>query len=128
MHCQLRSSERTLFNGEATLVVAHSPEGEFAVMSGHAPLLAALDTAPLRIKTSDGEHVFAILSGALRVSADGVTILAQEAIPREEIDLATVKDRRSKIEQELAEAKEKGLLQRELALLAVEERVVERHV
>jgi F0F1-type ATP synthase epsilon subunit len=57
-----------------------------------------------------------------------VTILAQEAIPREEIDLATVKDRRSKIEQELAEAKEKGLLQRELALLAVEERVVERHV
>jgi F-type H+-transporting ATPase subunit epsilon len=102
-------------------------EGEFAVMTGHAPLLAALDTAPLRIKTDDGERVFAVGSGVLRVSADGVMILAQEAIAVEEIDLSAVKARRIEIEQEIAEAEEKDLLQRELALLRVEERVVKDH-
>ena len=127
MHCQLRSPERTLFDGEATLVAAHSMEGEFAVMTGHAPLLAALDTAPLRIKTDNREHVFAVGSGVLRVSADGVMILVQEAIAVEEIDLPAVKARRAEIEQELAEAEEKDLLQRELALLRVEEQVVKAH-
>ncbi len=127
MHCQLRSPERTLFDGEATLVAAHSVEGKFAVMTGHAPLLAALDTAPLRIKTDDGERAFAVASGALRVSADGVMILVQEAIAVEEIDLAAVKARCVEIEQEIAEAEEKDLLQRELALLRVEERMVKNH-
>ncbi len=127
MHCQLRSPERTLFDGEATLVAAHSMEGEFAVMTGHAPLLAALDTAPLRIKTDNGEHVFAVGSGVFRVSVDGVMILAQEAIAVEEIDLSAVKARRAEIEQEIAGAEEKDLLQRKLALLRVEERVVKNH-
>lgn len=31
MHCQLRSAERALFDGEATMVVAHSPKEVFAV-------------------------------------------------------------------------------------------------
>lgn len=127
MYCRLRSPERMLFDGEATLVAAHSKEGEFAVMSGHAPLLAALNTAPLRIVTDEGEHIFAVLAGALSVAEDGVTILAQEAIPVEEIDLAAVRDRRAKIEQEIATAGETEILRSELALLRVQERVVGRH-
>jgi F0F1-type ATP synthase epsilon subunit len=54
-------------------------------------------------------------------------ILAQEAIAVEEIDLAAVKARRVEIEQEITEAEEKDLLQRELALLRVEERVMKDH-
>ncbi len=127
MHCQLRSPERTLFDGAATLVVAQSEEGEFAVMDGHAPLLAALTTAPLRIVTDDGEHTFAVLAGALSVSKDGVTILAQEAIPAEEIDPVAVTERRKKIEQEIVTAEEKEILRCDLALLQVQERMVERH-
>jgi len=94
MHCQLQSPERMLFDGEAKIVVAHSPEGEFAVMDGHAPLLAALGPSPLRIKTEDEEHVFALSGGVLQVTTDGVTILAHEAIPAGEIDLAAVRSRR----------------------------------
>ncbi|MEA3239566.1 MAG: ATP synthase F1 subunit epsilon [Candidatus Bipolaricaulota bacterium] len=90
MHCQLQSPERMLFDGEAKIVVAHSPEGEFAVMNGHAPLLAALGPSPLRIKTEDEEHVFALSGGVLQVTKGGVTILAHEAIPVGEIDLIAV--------------------------------------
>lgn len=127
MHCQLRSAERALFDGEATMVVAHSPKGEFAVMEGHAPLLAILDNAPLRIKTEKGEHAFALLTGLLRVSKEGVMILAQEAIPSEEIDLFAVRQRLTKIEQELPITQEKDELLRELAALRTQERVKERH-
>lgn len=127
MHCQLRSAERALFDGEATMVVAHSPKGEFAVMEGHAPLLAILDNAPLRIKTEKGGHAFALLTGLLRVSKEGVMILAQEAIPSEEIDLFAVRQRLTKIEQELPITQEKDELLRELAALRTKERVKERH-
>lgn len=127
MHCQLRSAERALFDGEATMVVAHSPKGEFAVMEGHAPLLAILANAPLRIKTEKGEHAFALLTGLLRVSKEGVMILAQEAIPSEEIDLFAVRQRLTKIEQELPITQEKDELLRELAALRIQERVKERH-
>lgn len=97
MHCQLQSPERMLFDGEAKIVVAHSPEGEFAVMNGHAPLLAALGPSPLRIKTEDEEHVFALSGGVLQVTTDGVTILAHEAIPVGEIDFAAVSARREEL-------------------------------
>ena len=97
MHCQLQSPERILFDGEAKIVVAHSPEGEFAVMNGHAPLLAALGPSPLRIKTGDEEHVFALRGGVLQVTANGVTVLAHEAIPTGEIDLAAINARREEI-------------------------------
>jgi len=127
MHCQLRSAERALFDGEATMVVAHSPKGEFAVMEGHAPLLATLDNASLRIKTEKGEHAFALLTGLLRVSKEGVMILAQEATPSEEIDLFAVRQRLTKIEQELPITQEKDELLRELAALRTQERVKERH-
>lgn len=85
MHCELRTPERTLFSGEATMIVAKSPRGEFGVMDGHAPLLAVLAPAPLRIKTKERELKFALSSGLLRVSKGEVRILAQEAIPPEEI-------------------------------------------
>jgi len=97
MRCQLQSPERMLFDGEAKIVVAHSPEGEFAVMDGHAPLLAALGPSPLRIKTEDEEHVFALSGGVLQVTTDGVSVLAHEAIPAGEIDLDAVSARREEL-------------------------------
>lgn len=127
MYCVLRSPTRLLFEGEATMVVAHSPTGEFAVMADHAPLLAVLDAAPLRIKTAEGEYAFALLAGVLRVSEKGVTILAREAIPATEIDLAAVEKRRAEIEETLATSPDVESLRFELACLRAQERVGERH-
>jgi F-type H+-transporting ATPase subunit epsilon len=91
MHCQIRSADRTFFDGEATMVVARSTRGEFAVMDDHAPLLAALRSGPLRVKTPDGERVFACFGGTLRVAADAaVTVLVEDAVPAEEIDIASI--------------------------------------
>jgi len=127
MHCQLRSAERLLFEGEVTMVVAHSPTGEFAVMADHAPFLAELDAGPLRIKTEEREFAFALLTGLLRVTEQGVTILAREAIPAKEIDLSAVRKRREEIEKALATNSKTEALRLQLACLKAQERVGERH-
>ncbi len=111
MHCELRTPEKTLFAGEARMIVARSPWGEFGVMDGHAPLLAALRPSRLRIKTGDGEITFAVANGLMRVGKDEVSILAQNAVRRDAIDVASV---RARIENASAE---------ELAFLRVQEQL-----
>ena len=93
MQCQIRSADRTFFDGEATMVVARSSRGEFAVMEDHAPLLASIQSGSLRVKTSKQERIFACFGGSLRVSADAaVTVMVEDAVPLEEIDLSTLAD------------------------------------
>jgi len=102
MHCQLRSADRTFFDGDASMVVAQSERGEFAVMDGHAPLLAVLSRGPVRIHTSDATRVFACRRGTLRTSGDLISLLVEAAVPIEEIDLSEVASRMA----QLAETKD----------------------
>ncbi len=93
MHCQLRSADRTFFDGSASMVVAQSPRGEFAIMEGHAPLLAVLDRGPVRIHVEGGAKVFACRRGTLRTTGDRISLLVESATPLEEIDLSDVEAR-----------------------------------
>jgi len=87
MHCTMLCGDTALYDGEATMVVARSVNGEFAIMEGHAPLLAALDRGLLRIKTAEREQAFAVRSGAMNVGERGdVTVLVSEAHRADEID------------------------------------------
>jgi F-type H+-transporting ATPase subunit epsilon len=91
MQCQVRSADRTFFDGEATMVVARSSRGEFAVMDDHAPLLASIQSGPLRVKTGEAERVYACFGGTLHVSPEAaVTVLVEDAVPLEEIDLSAL--------------------------------------
>jgi len=90
MHCRLRSPDRTYYDGEATMVVARTPRGEFAVLEGHAPLLAQLREGPVRIKTADGEIGFLCGSGTLEVRGGEVTVLTTDVEPVDDIDLCAL--------------------------------------
>lgn len=103
------------------MVVAHSPLGEFGILPHHAPLLAALNTGPLRIQTREGERVFVLRSGLLRVEADRVTVLAEGAIRAEAIDLAAVRARREAIQAKRS-AGEEGGIPSDLAYLRAQEK------
>jgi F-type H+-transporting ATPase subunit epsilon len=87
LSCQLRSPDRTLYDGDVVSVTARSPRGEFAVLAHHAPLLAELAMGPLRIRTATEELRFACFGGTLAMDGSRVVILGSEIIRREEIDL-----------------------------------------
>jgi F-type H+-transporting ATPase subunit epsilon len=99
MHCQLRSADRTFFDGNASMVVAESPRGEFAIMDGHAPLLAVLDRGPIRIHTGGETRIFACRGGTLRTTGDRVTLLVQSGVPLEEIDPSELEAKLTRLEE-----------------------------
>ena len=81
------------------MVVARSPRGEFAILNGHAPLLAVLDAGPIRIHAEGETHVFAARRGTLRTAGDRLTVLVESAVPVGEIDLAEVDARLTQLRE-----------------------------
>jgi F-type H+-transporting ATPase subunit epsilon len=88
LHVELVSVEREVWSGEATQVTARTTEGEIGVLPGHAPLLGQLaDGGTVRILQSGGSDVVAAVHGGfLSVTDEGVTVLAEVAELREDID------------------------------------------
>jgi F-type H+-transporting ATPase subunit epsilon len=124
MRCQLRSADRTLYDGDASMVVAQSPRGEFAIMSGHAPLLAVLAQGPIRIQSEKGENVFVCRGGTLRVQGNETTLLVESALAVQEIDLEEVRRTLAALGEEPAVDSADASIERAylLALQAAKER------
>ena len=80
LNVSLVSAERAVWNGEATLVVAKTVEGEIGIMAGHEPLLAILAQGEVRITRADGGKVLAnAQDGFLSMEGDDLTIVAGNA-------------------------------------------------
>ncbi len=75
------SPERTIFEGEADMVVAPAWDGEMGILPHHAPLLALLGSGDLRVRQGDVEQRFFVSGGFLQVAADVVTVLSERAEP-----------------------------------------------
>ncbi len=73
------SPERTVFEGDATMVVVPAWDGELGVLRGHAPMLALLGEGEMRVQSDGGEQRFRVRGGFLQVADDVVTILSEHA-------------------------------------------------
>jgi F-type H+-transporting ATPase subunit epsilon len=89
MQVDLVAVERAVWSGPAQMVVARTVDGDIGIMSGHAPLLAQLKEGfAARIRQADGTILgIAVHGGFLSVTADGVSILAEDAQLADEIDI-----------------------------------------
>ncbi|TNC22132.1 F0F1 ATP synthase subunit epsilon [Amycolatopsis alkalitolerans] len=89
MSVRLVAVEREVWSGQATYVFARTKVGEIGVLAHHVPLLAELVQGEMvRIDSTTGEEIFAAVDGGfLSVSEDGVSILAESAELRDEIDV-----------------------------------------
>ncbi|MGH3436607.1 MAG: F0F1 ATP synthase subunit epsilon [Sciscionella sp.] len=89
MSVRLVAVEREVWSGEATFVFARTTVGEIGVLPHHVPLIAELvEGEMVRIDTPGGEVVHAAVHGGfISVAGDGVSILAEAADLREEIDV-----------------------------------------
>ena len=103
---ELVSPERLLLSEKVTSVLVPGDAGEFEVFGGHAPFMTTLRPGFVVVKGgSKAERRIFVNGGFADVSARGFTLLAEEAIPSEEIDreaiLAQVRD----AEEDLSDAK-----------------------
>jgi len=86
--------ERTIWSGEARMVIARTTEGELGVLPGHAPLLGQLaEGGVVTVRTESGDDlVVAAHGGFLSVTAQGVSILAETAEISTEIDVERARE------------------------------------
>ena len=106
MSFQLRvvSVERSLFEGEVDFMVANGAEGEFGVLSRHAPMMTILKPGPLRIQETGGgpEQVLFVGGGFVEVLPERVTVLADVAEHAEEISIEAAEEARRRAQEKLA--------------------------
>lgn len=102
-HFDLVSPEKLAFSGEVDQVDVPGVEGDFGVLSGHAPVVAAIRPGILTITTGGTHQKIIVLGGLAEVSDKGLTVLADVATSMQEIDRAQFAESISEMESELAE-------------------------
>ena len=89
--------EEALYEGEAELVIARSPEGEFGIMNGHIPFLAALVPGLVTVVHGGDRRSWIVPGGFLEASGSAsdyhVIVLADDAEDAGDIDAEEAKRR-----------------------------------
>ena len=102
-HFDLVSPEKLAFSGEVDQVDVPGAEGDFGVLPGHAPVVAALRPGILTITTGGTHQKMIVLGGLAEVSDKGLTVLADVATSMQELDRVQFAESISEMEAKLAE-------------------------
>lgn len=114
---ELVSPERILLSEDVEQVIVPGTEGDFTVLPGHAPVIAALRPGVLDVQVGGKRRCVFVRSGFAEVDPERLTVLAQTALDLDSVDKATIGAALTSAEAELADAKtDEG---RRLALEAV---------
>jgi F-type H+-transporting ATPase subunit epsilon len=111
LRVRLVTPERTLFEHAAASVDLPSKSGYMEVLYGHAPLLAELGAGDVTLHGGpEGDQKYNVSWGFVEVLPDRVTILANDALKPEEIDVPRAQeqlDRGHKMWNEAGDSEEK---------------------
>jgi F-type H+-transporting ATPase subunit epsilon len=102
-HFDLVSPEKMAFSGEVDQVDVPGVEGDFGVLAGHAPVVAAIRPGILTVISGGSKQKIIVLGGLAEVSEKGLTVLADVATSLDELDRAEFAETISEMETKLAE-------------------------
>jgi F-type H+-transporting ATPase subunit epsilon len=86
---------------EVADVTAPSVAGEFGVLPGHLPLLAALRTGLVTYHKGGSEERVAVHHGFVEVAKDHALLLTERFITKEQVDVVKVRSRLKEVDEEL---------------------------
>jgi F-type H+-transporting ATPase subunit epsilon len=101
----LVSPERLLLSKSVDMVTVPGTEGYMGVMAGHAPLVSTLRAGMIDMQDNGQDTRFFIRGGFAEINSTKITVLAEEAIPFSELDLATLDQRISDAQEDEIAAK-----------------------
>ncbi|HXI07127.1 MAG: F0F1 ATP synthase subunit epsilon [Bradyrhizobium sp.] len=102
-HFDLVSPEKLAFSGEVDQVDIPGAEGDFGVLAGHAPIVAAIRPGIMTITVGGTREQMIVLGGVAEMSENGLTVLADVATSVEELDRAKFADTISEMERRLSD-------------------------
>jgi F-type H+-transporting ATPase subunit epsilon len=106
-HAQVLTPEGEVYDGDVQQVSTRTGVGEVGILAHHAPMLARLVPAELRLHVSEGETLrYAQGHGWLQVFANEARVLISEAVEIDSLDAGELRERLSEAEQRLKDADE----------------------
>jgi F-type H+-transporting ATPase subunit epsilon len=103
---ELVSPERVLLSIDADQVVVPGSDGEFAVLAGHAPVIATLRPGVLDVTAGGSKRRLFVKSGFAEVDPSRLTVLAEKAYDVDEMSSSAIADELKAAEADLAAAKD----------------------
>ncbi len=81
----LVSPERRLASVEASEVQIPGADGDMTAMADHAPTITTLRPGVLTVVHGGGSDAYVVSGGFAEITATGVTVLAEQALPKDEV-------------------------------------------
>ena len=103
----LVSPEQLLLSEQAEMITIPGREGDMGVMAGHMPLISTLRPGTITVSRGSGgeDRKFFVTGGFAEVTAEKLTVLAEEAVPLAELDSAALETRIAAVQQLVNAAK-----------------------
>jgi len=103
---EIVTPDKAIVSEEVKIIMAPGSLGEFGVLTGHTPFLTTLKTGIVRYTDAKGTERYVFVNGGFAEALPNkVTILAESAEKREDIDLDRAKASQERAEKRLAEAR-----------------------
>jgi F-type H+-transporting ATPase subunit epsilon len=97
--------EKYVVDEEVQIAVAPGSMGEFGVLIGHTPFLTTLKTGAMHYTDAKGVEKFVFVSGGFAEALpDKVTVLAESAERRQDIDVERARAAMERAQERLAES------------------------
>lgn len=103
---ELVSPERVLMSADVDQVVVPGTEGDFTVLVGHAPVVAAIRPGVIKVTQGTNAKQIFVRGGFAEVEPDRLTILATRALETSAADAGALGEELASAEAELAAAKD----------------------
>ncbi len=101
---ELVSPERKLASVEAEAVTIPGMLGDLTAMHNHAPFLTNLRPGYVVVRNGSSEDGYFVTGGFAEISENTVSVLAEEAVEKAEVNRAFIEQKIGQAEQALADA------------------------
>lgn len=102
----LVSPERRVASLEVTEVQIPGAEGDMTAMANHAPLITTLRPGILKVTSAEGVSEYVVTGGFAQINPDGISVLAERAIPHGDMTQEAFKALVDEATDKLAKAQE----------------------
>ena len=86
----LVSPERKLASLDASEIQIPGSDGDFTAMAEHAPIITTLRPGLLSVKVGNDVMEYIVTGGFVEISSTNASVLAEQALPRNEVDTAVI--------------------------------------
>ncbi len=100
--------DKTVWDDKVEEIILPSTSGQLGILSGHAPLLTALDIGVMRVRPSKEWKNIVVMGGFAEVENDEVKVLVNSAELADSLDKETARTEYNTAQDTLAEATKSG--------------------